>query len=84
VWFGIFFSAIALQGNSIYMQKSVNPVMTDDYAINALGANEVITSDELFYAALVSFGSFGVIHGYLIEMEKLFQLSEKFSLLGRE
>ena len=56
------------------MQKCSYPVVTDDYAINALGADEVITSDELFYTALVSFGSFGVIHGYLIETEKQFQL----------
>ena len=39
--------------------------------IQKLGA-ELVQDDELFNAALVSFGSFGIIHGVLIETEELF------------
>lgn len=34
----------------------------------------LLTDDDLFYSALVSFGSFGIIHGIILETVSLFQL----------
>lgn len=54
------------------IQPQSNPIVNDSFE-NVFGA-EVITNDELFYSCLVSFGSFGIIHGLIIETVSLFQL----------
>lgn len=38
---------------------------------------EVILDDDLFHSALVSFGSFGIIHSVLIELEPVFLLEQQ-------
>jgi hypothetical protein len=46
------------------------------------GADELINDDDLFNAALVSCGTFGVVHAFVIQTEKLFTLEpqvRKFS-----
>jgi hypothetical protein len=58
----------------VWLERSSNPVVSDEF-INRLGA-ERKTDDELFNAAVVSFGSFGVIHGILLETAPLFLLEE--------
>lgn len=58
----------------IWLERSSNPVASDDF-IQWLGA-EKITNDDFFNAALVSFGSFGIIHGILLETDPLFLLEE--------
>jgi tmRNA-binding protein len=65
---------LVIPGKTVYVQRSSDPVVTEDYVINTLGADEVQNSDDMFNAALVSSGCFGVIHGYLIEAEQLFRL----------
>jgi FAD binding domain len=65
---------LVIPGKTVYVQRSSDPVLTEDYVINTLGADELLNSDDMFDAALVSFGCFGVIHGYLIEAEALFRL----------
>ena len=56
----------------VYLQRATYPVVKRGFA-NKLGA-EFIQDDSLFNAALVSFGSFGIIHGIMIEARELFLL----------
>lgn len=61
-------------GRHVWLEKKSNPVASDDF-IQWLGA-EPIKDDDMFNAALVSFGSFGFIHGILIETEPIFLLEQ--------
>ncbi|HEV7589933.1 MAG TPA: FAD-binding protein [Longimicrobium sp.] len=56
----------------VWLERASRPVMNDDFAarLNA----EPVRDDELFAAALVSFGSFGLIHGVMIETDPVFLL----------
>jgi hypothetical protein len=56
----------------VWLERASYPVVADGLA-ESLGA-ELIRDDELFNAALVSFGNFGFIHGVLIETDDLFLL----------
>lgn len=58
----------------VWLEKKSNPVASDDF-IQWLGA-EPIRDDDMFNAAVVSFGSFGFIHGVLIETEPIFLLEQ--------
>jgi hypothetical protein len=58
----------------VWLEKKSNPVASDDF-INWLGA-EAIKDDDMFNAAVVSFGSFGFIHGILLETEPVFLLEQ--------
>jgi FAD binding domain len=59
-------------GRHVWLERQSSPVLVDGFA-QALGA-ELIRDDALFYAALVSFGSFGIIHGVLVEAEDIYYL----------
>jgi hypothetical protein len=54
------------------LQPKTNTALNNGFA-TALGATEII-DDDLFYSALVSFGAFGIIHGYVIETMPLYML----------
>ncbi len=56
----------------IWLERKSAPVVTNSF-IQKL-ETELIQDDDLFNAALVSFGSFGIIHGVLVETEDLFLL----------
>jgi FAD/FMN-containing dehydrogenase len=56
----------------VYLERTSAPVVQESFA-DMLGAS-LIRDDTLFNAALVSFGSFGVIHGLMIEARELFLL----------
>lgn len=56
----------------VWLERSSDPVTSPGFA-GRLEAEE-IRDDDTFNAALVSFGSFGIIHGVLIEAEDLFHL----------
>jgi hypothetical protein len=58
----------------VWLEKASNPVASDEF-ISWLKA-EKISNDELFNSAVVSFGSFGFIHGVLLETEPVFLLEE--------
>lgn len=58
----------------VWLERTSYPVASDKF-INWLGATP-LKNDELFESALVSFGSFGIIHGLMIETEPLFLLKE--------
>jgi FAD/FMN-containing dehydrogenase len=57
----------------VFLEPASRPVVSDLF-IEKIGA-ELIRNDDLFYAALVSFGSFGFIHGVMIETDPLFLLN---------
>ena len=56
----------------IYLERASHPVASDAFVQKL--QTELIRDDELFNAALVSFGSFGFIHGVMIETEDLYLL----------
>ena len=56
----------------IWLERASYPVVSD--AFIARLQTEIIRDDELFNAALVSFGSFGFIHGAMIETEPIYLL----------
>jgi hypothetical protein len=58
----------------VWLERKSYPVASDKF-ITWLGATPH-RDDDLFEAALVSFGSFGIIHGIMIETEPLFLLRE--------
>jgi FAD binding domain len=57
---------------SVWLEPFSRPAVRDELArfVNA----RLIRDDELFYAALVSFGSFGLIHGVLLEVTPMYYL----------
>jgi len=62
----------------IWLERKSYPA-AGDQLVNKLNA-ERVSNDELFNAALVSFGSFGFVHGVLIETEPLY-LYESYRVL---
>jgi hypothetical protein len=60
----------------VWLERASYPVASQEF-IDWLGA-EAIKDDELFNAAVVSFGSFGFIHGVLLETETIYLL-EKYT-----
>ena len=58
-----------------YIERASQKITSPAFHLK-LGA-EVILDDELFNAVLVSFGSFGIIHGVLVEIESKFLLEQK-------
>lgn len=58
--------------DNIYLERHTKPGLTNVFAqrLNA----RVIRNDGLFNAALVGLGSFGFIHGVVVEVEELFLL----------
>lgn len=58
----------------VWLERASYPVASDTF-INWLGATPM-RDDDLFNAALVSFGSFGIIHGIMLETEPLYLLKE--------
>src|SRR5690606_27362393 len=57
----------------VWLERGSYPVASDSF-INSIGAT-AIKDDEMFNAAVVSFGSFGVIHGVMVETEPIYLLS---------
>jgi len=64
--------------SQVYLERASYPVVTKKFT-DELGA-KLVRDDALFNAALVSFGSFGIIRGVMIETRELFllHLSRKF------
>lgn len=63
---------ITAADRSVYLERATYPVVRPGFAAQ-LGA-ELIQDDDLFNAALVSFGCMGVIHGLMVEAQPLFVL----------
>lgn len=62
----------------VYIERASRPI-TSGIFHQKLGVTEAIRDDDLFNAALVSFGSFGIIHGVLLEIEDKFLLEQKLA-----
>lgn len=56
----------------VYLERGSAPIVSDDF-ISRIGAEHLL-DDELFNAALVSFGSFGIIQGVMIQAEDRYLL----------
>jgi len=61
---------IVAPNKHVYLERASRPVVTQAF-IQRIGAEHVL-DDAIFNAAVVSFGSFGFIHGVMIETEPLF------------
>ncbi len=66
---------IAGPGKVLWLERASYPVLRDDL-VAGVGAT-LIRNDTIFNSALVSFGSFGVIYGIVIETEALYLLEEE-------
>ncbi|GAX25336.1 hypothetical protein FisN_5Lh429 [Fistulifera solaris] len=64
---------IVIPGEHVLIQRASDVVITESFA-EWLGGARVINDDTLFNAAVVSFGSFGIIHALIIEAEPLYKL----------
>ncbi len=58
----------------VWLERASYPVASQEF-LNWLGSG-LIQDDDIFNSAVVSFGSFGFIHGVMIETEPLFLLEE--------
>ena len=69
--------------SQVYLERESYPVLSKKFP-DAIGA-KIIRNDKLFNAALVSFGSFGIIRGFLIETRPLFllHLSREFRIVDK-
>jgi len=56
----------------IWLERASYPVVAASFIQNL--QTELVQDDDLFNAALVSMGSFGIIHGVMVETEDLFLL----------
>lgn len=66
----------------VYLEPASKPALNDAFA-HTLNA-KVIRDDDLFYAALVSLGSFGFIHGVVIESEPVFLLKRYVKKISKQ
>lgn len=62
------------ENRHVWIECASNPVVSDVF-LQKIGA-ELIQNDEIFNAAVVSFGSFGIVHGLMFETAPLFLLKE--------
>jgi FAD/FMN-containing dehydrogenase len=60
------------RGKHVYLERASDPIVSKAY-VDTLGA-ELRRDDALFDAALVSFGSFGIVHGLVFEAVPLYEL----------
>ncbi|MBU6324490.1 MAG: FAD-binding protein [Bacteroidetes bacterium] len=65
----------------VYLEPASKSALSDAFAAQIRA--RVIRNDELFHAALVGLGSFGFIHGIVIEVEDLFLLNRYVTSLDR-
>ena len=59
-------------GRTLWIEKASKPVLNEDF-VNAIGA-KLIRDDDVFNAALVSFGTFGIIAALAVETAPIYQL----------
>jgi len=68
---------LVLLREHVYIQRASDKVVTESFA-QWLDNARIIEDDDMFNAALVSFGSFGLIHGLLLEAEKSYRLRASY------
>jgi FAD binding domain len=65
---------VAEAGQTYWVERASRPVVSERF-VRALGATR-LADDELFQAALVSFGSFGLLHAVVFEADPLYLLEK--------
>src|SRR5882724_1092010 len=65
----------------LYLERDSRPALNDDFARSI--QSKVIRHDGLFNAALVGLGSFGVIHGVVMQAEELYLLQRYVKKINR-
>jgi FAD/FMN-containing dehydrogenase len=60
-------------GRTLWIEKASKPVLNDDFAAK-IGA-DLIRDDDIFNAAVVSFGTFGIIAAVALETAPIYQLA---------
>ena len=63
---------VTSENEHVIIQPKTNPVINKNFS-DVFGA-KLISDNKLFYSALVSFGSFGVIFGIIVEVVSLYML----------
>ncbi len=68
--------------DNVYLERHTHPAITNAFSekIHA----RVIRNDGLFNAALVGLGSFGFIHGIVVEVEELFLLKRYVKKIDKQ
>ena len=72
---------LVLPGREVVLQAQSDPVVTDAFATDYMDGAELITNDDMFSAAQIHLGSFGIVHGLLIETEPLYYLERQQKLV---
>jgi hypothetical protein len=67
---------VTSEHRSVWLEPASRPAASDAFCAH-LGA-EPLRDDALFESALVAFGTMGIVHGYLLEVEPLFLLRRYF------
>src|SRR5262249_59912480 len=65
-------------GQELWIERETDPITTDERLkplLTCPGA-QIVRSDEVFNAVIVSFGRFGVIYSFVIEARKAFRVVE--------
>jgi hypothetical protein len=60
-------------GRTLWIEKESKPVLNEEFT-RRIGA-ELVRSDDVFNAAVVSFGTFGIVAAMAIETEPIYQLA---------
>ena len=60
-------------GENVWVERKTTPIASDAF-IAFLGATRVLRDDELFRAALVGIGAFGLVHAVALEVEPIYLL----------
>jgi len=66
---------LVLPGEHVFIQRSATGAVVTEGFSEFLDNARLIEDDELFGAVVVGLGSFGIIHGMLIEMEPIYHVS---------
>ncbi|MEX0313602.1 MAG: FAD-binding protein [Allomuricauda sp.] len=69
-------------GDIVYLERHTKPALNDVFVQKL--RSRVIRNDGLFNAALVGLGSFGFIHGVVIEAQNLFLIKRYVRELGKK
>jgi hypothetical protein len=68
--------------DNVYIERESRPALNDAFAAQI--HSRIIRDDELFNAALVALGSFGFVHGVLVETEDRFLLNRYVRKITKE
>jgi hypothetical protein len=65
-------------GQELWLERASDPITQDDRLVPVLPCDEtkVVRDDEIFDAALVACGRFGVIYAYVLEVREAFRVVE--------